>query len=101
MEASTFWYELRVDFYIDNGTGEYELDESLAIPRNKLHVGMALFHNLDRKGGWTAWGNEYIEDIRADSVFTSAGLVTTARSVVVDVRNVMPYRDGYFCIRLR
>ena len=32
MDASTFGYELRVDFYIDNGTGEYEQDESLAIP---------------------------------------------------------------------
>ena len=54
-EASTFWYELRVNFYIENGTGEYELDETLTIPRNKLRVGMALFEGLDRKGGWTRW----------------------------------------------
>ena len=54
MEASTFWHELRVDFYIEDGTGEYEWDDSLSIPREKLRLGMALFDGLDRKGGWTA-----------------------------------------------
>lgn len=100
-EASTFWYELRVNFYIENGTGEYELDETLTIPRNKLRVGMALFEGLDRKGGWTRWGNVYVEAIEADGVVTTKGLASTANSVVVAVKNVMPYRDGYYSIRLR
>ena len=91
----------RVNFYIDNGTGEYELDETLTIPRNKLRVGMALFEGLDRKGGWTRWGNVYVEAIEADGVVTTKGLASTASSVVVAVKNVMPYRDGYYSIRLR
>ena len=101
MEASTYWYELRVDFYIEDGTGEYEWDDSLSIPREKLCLGMALFDGLNRKGGWTAWGNVYVEELRPDGVLTCAGLVSTAKSVVKNVRNVMPYRDGYFSIRLR
>jgi len=100
-EASTFWYELRVSFYIENGMGEYELDDRLAIPRNKLRVGMALFEGLDRKAGWTRWGNVHVEAIEADGVVTTSGLASTASSVVVAIKNVMPYRDGYYSISLR
>ena len=46
-------------------------------------------------------GNVYVEAIEADGVVTTKGLASTASSVVVAVKNVMPYRDGYYSIRLR
>ena len=100
MGASTFWYELRVKFYIEDGTGDYEWDDTIVIPREELRVGMSLFDGLDRKAGWTRWGDELVKAIEPDGVMTTAGLVTTERSVVVGKRNVMPYRDGYYSISL-
>ena len=43
---------------------------------------------------------ELVKANEPDGVMTTAGLVTTDRSVVVDKRNVMPYRDGYYSISL-
>ena len=101
MEASTFWNELIVDFYIDDCKGDYELDDRLVIPRENLCVGMDLFDGLNRKGGWTNWGTEYVKSINVDGVDTTAGLVTMVSSVIVEVNNVMPYREGYYRISLK
>ena len=98
---STWWYELRVNFYIENEAGEYELDDTLSIPRKKLQKGMSIFTGLDRKGGWTRWGNQYIEDVRPTGVLTTAGLLVPGKAVVVNIDNVMPYRSGYYSLCIR
>lgn len=99
--GNTWWYELKVNFYIENENGEYDLDDSLAIPRRKLQNGMSIFTYLDRKGGWTRWGNQYIKEVKPNGVLTTAGLLEPGKAIIVNIDNVMPYRNGYYsmCIR--
>lgn len=94
----TWWYELKVKFYIENGEGEYEFDDSVAIPRKELKSGMSIFDGLDRKGGWTRWGNQYVEEVTPTGVLTTAGLLEPGKSITVSIDNVMPYRNGYYCM---
>lgn len=93
---SIWWYELKVNFYIENGKGEYEWDDSLVIPRKELKAGMSIFGGLDRKGGWTRWGNQYVEEVKPTGVLTTAGLLVPGKAIIVKIHNVMPYYDGYY-----